>query len=98
MTSLNYVKRMFDDYVAPKFPNKIFDETKIVEKIGEHNGVGYYQGMILTGPPDSHYLYNHDGVIIKIYRRFTTYKGDADIFTDEFVKVDNYIILDEKYD
>jgi hypothetical protein len=92
-----YVKRIFDEFVKKKHPEKSLDLSKITSI----SGMGRVQYNRTWGEiPASPCLklwYTHNGVELCFYKRVTTYLDDTDLFFDYEVKVDSVIIVNKKH-
>ncbi len=89
------IRALFDQYVAPSYPNKLLNDNKVEDESGTNNSIiAIVWGYPIEGGDYIKAHYKHDGVYIFYYRRLTTKLGDTDMFSDYTVRVNNKTLVD----
>lgn len=76
------IKRLFDNYVAPQYPDKVFSPYSV--RVEYENNERHK------------YIYNSGGVRIEQFGRITWAYDDHDYFCDNLVVVDEFTVVNEK--
>jgi hypothetical protein len=83
---------MFAKYVAPTFPNKVFNRGDCRDKSGGRSGA-FVHGYYCDGAITVYEYMSDDGVEMHFSSRITTHLGDTDTFYKRHVFVDGNVVF-----